>query len=148
MLNNSERFIIAHKTAKQIRSCFDSYRGAFAFALSEVYAMEKQGALAADEKTTAEKLEDLGIDAWERDGMKRYYINDDQLEAVFGLSIDRYNTGNISSASLNGEGISNSRAYKLLGRGIWYDANSDSWMQKTECGNRPLNDTLANSLRI
>lgn len=99
MLNNSERFIIAHKTAKQIRDCFSSY-------------------------------------------------HDDQLEAVFGLSIDRYKTGNICGASLNGEGISNSKAYKLIGRGIWYDANSDSWMQKTEYGTRPLNDTLANSLRI
>lgn len=144
MLSNSERFIIAHKTAKQIRRHFDSYRGAFAFALMEIYAMEKQEA----EKTTAEKLEDLGIEAWERDGMKRYYINDDQLEAVFGLSIGRYNTGNISSAWLNDERISNSKAYKLIGRGIWYDANSDSWMQKTECGNRELNPTLANSLRV
>lgn len=144
MLNNSERFVIAHKTAKQIRSYFDSYRGAFAFALSEVYAMEKTH----EEKTTAEKLENLGITAWERDGMKRYYINDGQLEAVFGLSIGRYKTGNISSASLNGEGISNSKAYKLIGRGIWYDANTDSWMQKTEYGTRPLNDTLTASLRV
>lgn len=146
-MTNSERFTKAHKTAKQIRGYFDSYRGAFAFALSEVYAMEKQEALTA-EKSTTEKLEDLGITAWERDGMKRYYINDDQLEAVFGLSIDRYKTGNISSASLNGEGISNSKAYRLIGRGIWYDANANSWMQKTEYGNRPLNDTLAGSLRV
>lgn len=147
MLSNSDRFIIAHQTAKLIRGYFDSYRGAFAFALSEVYEMEKQERLAA-EKPTAEKLEDLGIAAWERDGMKRYYINDDQLEAVFGLSVGRYKTGNISSASLNGEGISNSKAYKLIGRGIWYDANTDSWMQKTEYGTRPLNDTLTDSLRV
>lgn len=147
MLSNSDRFIIAHQTAKLIRGYFDSYRGAFAFALSEVYEMEKQERLAA-EKTTAEKLEDIGVKAWERDGMKRYYINDDQLEAVFGLSIGRYKTGNISSASLNGEGISNSKAYKLIGRGIWYDANANSWMQKTEYGTRPLNDTLASSLRV
>lgn len=143
-MTNSERFIEAHKTAKQIRDCFSNYRGAFAFALKEIYAMEKTH----EEKTTAEKLEALGISAWERGEMKRYYINDDQLEAVFGLSIGRYNSGNISSASLNGEGISNSKAYKLLGRGIWYDAVTDSWMQKTEFGTRELNATLANSLRI
>lgn len=40
-MTNSERFIIAHKTAKQIRDCFSSYRGAFAFALREIYAMER-----------------------------------------------------------------------------------------------------------
>lgn len=148
-MTNSERFIIAHKTAKQIRDCFSSYRGAFAFALREVYAMERaQKTQTAVEKTTAEKLEALGIDAWERGEVKRYYINDDQLEAVFGLSISRYNSGNISGASLNGEGISNSKAYKLLGRGIWYDANTDSWMQKTEFGARALNETLMASLRV
>lgn len=141
-MTNSARFIESHKTAKQIRDCFSSYRGAFAFALKEIYAMERQ------ERTTAEKLEALGISAWERGEMKRYYINDDQLEAVFGLSIGRYNSGNICGASLNGEGISNSKAYKLLGRGIWYDAVTDSWMQKTEFGIRELNATLANSLRI
>lgn len=41
-MTNSERFIEAHKTAKQIRDCFSSYRGAFAFALKEIYAMEKR----------------------------------------------------------------------------------------------------------
>lgn len=40
-MTNSERFIEAHKTAKQIRDCFSSYRDAFAFALKEIYAMEK-----------------------------------------------------------------------------------------------------------
>lgn len=143
-MTNSERFIEAHKTAKQIRACFSAYRDAFAFALKEIYAMEKT----REEKTTAEKLEALGIRAWERDGMKRYYIDDEKLEAVFGLSIDRYNTGNICSASLNGEGISNSKAYKLLGRGIWYDAVTDSWMQKTGSRTCALNDTLADSLRV
>lgn len=101
-----------------------------------------------EEKSTAEKPEAIGNRAWERGEMKRYYINDDQLEAIFGLRIGRYNTGNISSASLNGEGISNSKAYKLLGRGIWYDAITDTWMQKTELGTRELNATLADSLRV
>ena len=100
------------------------------------------------EETTVEKLEALGIRAWECGEMKRYYINDDNLEVIFGLCIDRYKTGNICSASLNGEGISNSKAYKLLGRGIWYDAKSESWMQRTEFGTRELNETLKDSIRI
>ena len=40
-MTNSARFIEAHKTAKQIRGCFSAYRDAFAFALTEIYAMEK-----------------------------------------------------------------------------------------------------------
>lgn len=41
MMTNSEKFIEAHKTAKQTRSFFSTYRDAFAFALKEIYAMEK-----------------------------------------------------------------------------------------------------------
>ena len=40
MLNNSDRFIIAHQTAKLFRSRFNSYRDAFAFAFMEAYAMK------------------------------------------------------------------------------------------------------------
>ena len=144
MMTNSEFFKAAHKVARETRANFETYRMAFSAALKGLYAMEKK----ANEKTTAEKLEDLGIEAWECGQMKRYYINDDKLEEVFGLSIGRYNTGNISSASLNGEGISNSEAYKLLGQKIYFDAISGEWMQKTSMGVRALNDTLKASLRV
>ena len=40
-MTNSERFTEAHKTAKQTRGCFSTYRDAFAFALKEIYATEK-----------------------------------------------------------------------------------------------------------
>lgn len=39
-MTNSERFIEAHKTAKQTRGCFSTYRDAFTFALMEIYAMQ------------------------------------------------------------------------------------------------------------
>ena len=35
-MTNSERFYKAHAIAKQIRSCFNAYRDAFGFALSEI----------------------------------------------------------------------------------------------------------------
>jgi len=41
-MTNAERFHRAHAIAKQIRSCFSCYRDAFAFALSEVYAMKAE----------------------------------------------------------------------------------------------------------
>lgn len=75
MLNNSERFIKAHKTAKQIRDCFSSYRGAFAFALTEIYAMERQERTAI-EQTTAEKLEALGISVWESKSFSVWFADD------------------------------------------------------------------------
>lgn len=144
-MTNAERFHKAHATAKQIRNCFSCYHDAFAFALSEVYAMERN---ARAEQTTAEKLEALGISAWERGGMKRYYMNDAALEAVFGLSIDRYKTGNISSASLNGEGISNAKAGRLIGRGVFYDAVAHEWFRTGAFGKTVLDGELRDALRI
>lgn len=70
MMTKSELFKAAHKAAHEYRAFFDSYRTAFSFALTEIYAMMKN-----TEKTVAEKLEALGINAWERGEMKRYYFN-------------------------------------------------------------------------
>lgn len=52
-------------------------------------------------------------------GQTRHYIND-WAEQAFGLEIARYNTGNIRSAALNGERISNTKAARLGGK-IWAD---------------------------
>lgn len=52
-------------------------------------------------------------------GQTRHYIND-WAEQAFGLEIARYNTGNISSAALNGERISNTKAARLGGK-VWAD---------------------------
>lgn len=52
-------------------------------------------------------------------GQTRHYIND-WAEQAFGLEIARYNTGNIRSAALNGERISNTKAARLGGK-VWAD---------------------------
>lgn len=56
-------------------------------------------------------------------GQTRHYIND-WAEQAFGLEIARYNTGNISSAALDGEHISNTKAARLGGK-IWADDNGE-----------------------
>ena len=45
-------------------------------------------------------------------GEVRYYVND--AWKYGGLSVERYNTGNICYAELDGEEISNSKAKKLI----------------------------------
>lgn len=71
-MTNSARFIEAHKTAKQIRDCFSAYRDAFAFALMEIYATEKQ------EKTTGEWNT---VPDWfqAKSGLSAYAFNDKQI---------------------------------------------------------------------
>lgn len=77
-----------------------------------------------------EKLIGVGCYVWEKYGRKRIYINEDQLEKVFGLSISRYNSGWICSAFLNGEKISNSEARRLLAIKPYYDCLSGKFVGK------------------
>jgi hypothetical protein len=57
---------------------------------------------------TVQALTALGGKLWERDDRKRVYFND--LSQFLGLEVNRYNTGNVSSARLHGDRISNSQA--------------------------------------
>ncbi|MDP5310434.1 helix-turn-helix domain-containing protein [Streptomyces poriferorum] len=63
----------------------------------------------------------IGGNRWQRNGMDRVYFNN--WAELAGIETTRYNTGNISSASYQGEGVSNSQAYKLLGciDKVWFD---------------------------
>lgn len=65
-----------------------------------------------DEKTTI-PMPRLG--KWTHPGNNevRYYVNN--LTEIVGLEYGRYNTGNISSATLAGDVISNSEAGRILG---------------------------------
>jgi hypothetical protein len=55
-----------------------------------------------------------------RTGQVRRYINN--WPAIVGLDVGYYKTGNIQSASLNGERISNAEAGRLLSAKVWIDA--------------------------
>jgi len=69
---------------------------------------------------------------WERGEHRRLYFND--LMGLYGLEVDRYNTGNISHATLDGEQISNSSARQIadmLGWGkFWYDLNTGKFASR------------------
>lgn len=70
-------------------------------------------------------LTDAGGKLWEKNSMKRIYFSGDLVVEFVGLSVSRYNTGNISGATLNGDAISNSEAKRILGGidKIYYDLN-------------------------
>lgn len=62
----------------------------------------------------------IELNSWKhpRTGQKRYYFNN--WKDAIGLSLDFYNTGNISAASLRGEKISNSKAGQIHMK-LWFD---------------------------
>jgi hypothetical protein len=72
-----------------------------------------------------EKMKKIGGKEWQTGNHHRIYFNN--LIKWFGLECTLYGTGNISSASLNGENISNVRAREIamcLNSGkVWYDVN-------------------------
>lgn len=56
------------------------------------------------------RLVERGARRWTKYGKDRLYIT----EQLIGLEVDRYKSGNISYAELNGEKISNSHAAQLV----------------------------------
>lgn len=69
---------------------------------------------------TAEQIEAIGGKRWtSRTGTVRIYLND--WPTLIDFEISTYGTGNISSASLRGEALSNTRAGKLSTAKVWWE---------------------------
>ena len=77
-------------------------------------------------------LRAIGGGLWERGNMRRVYMND--LAGLYGLRVSRYNTGNTSSATVNGEPISNRRANYLTNTfrvaKLWWDISAGEWASR------------------
>jgi hypothetical protein len=71
---------------------------------------------------TREQMLAIGGSPWQKNGKDRIYLNG--WADLIGLAVTRYGTGNISSATLGGEPISNGKARQLLGQDakVWWDA--------------------------
>lgn len=61
-----------------------------------------------------EKLLDLGGNLWENYGKSRIYLDRDLALKLYGLEVRFHNSGNPSSAKLDGNKISNSKAKGLV----------------------------------
>ena len=83
------------------------------------------------EEQTA-KMIGVGGSEWQAHGKHRIYFND--LATFLGLSVNRFNTGNISSAYIDGEKISNTKAREMLSflsdSKIWFDVDDGEFHHK------------------
>ncbi len=71
-------------------------------------------------EVTAEQIAALRLRPWKPSngrGGTRYYLSD--WMTLAGFQVDRYNTGNVRAASLNGEPISNTKATKTSNGRAW-----------------------------
>jgi hypothetical protein len=89
---------------------------------------------------TQAQIDKLGASEWKhpRTGEVRYYLNG--WTGMVGLEVSRYGTGNISSASLGGEHISNAQAGRLLGVKVWVDATGQ--VRASHPGRQSLADEM------
>lgn len=89
-----------------------------------------------------EKLILAGGNEWKKDGKHRIYFND--LNDLIGLEVYYYKSGNVSSAKLNGESISNSEARRImsaLGGSFYYDVTLGEW-ESTKWTTEYANDLI------
>jgi hypothetical protein len=78
------------------------------------------------EARTEQAMRDLGGRAWEKGGHRRVYFNLDTAFEMAGGEIRRYQTGNISRATLpDGSELSNTRASRL--DNVYYDVKTKEW---------------------
>src|SRR5690554_6183525 len=85
---------------------------------------------------TAEQITAIGGREWTGyNGQKRVYLNN--WYDLVGLEISTYKTGNVSSAALNGEPISNSAGNDLRQAKVWLDVATGQI--RTDIGERAKN---------
>jgi len=77
----------------------------------------------ADERVTL--LLEIGGRRWKQGRLDRIYFNRPAQRG--GLEVDYYKTGNVKSAKLNGEHLSNTKARGLLAGKLWWDVAENQW---------------------
>lgn len=85
------------------------------------------------------RLTAIGGRPWSKNGKDRVYFNADFIYKTIGLDMGYYGTGNISSASLAGKSISNSKARRIISGlpDYYYDLTSGQIMRT-----KPLGQTV------
>lgn len=80
-----------------------------------------------------DKMKSIGGREWIKGDYHRIYFNLDFMADCINLDLDFYKTGNICSARLDGERISNCQAKRILTKldgKFWYDVKTESFMIK------------------
>lgn len=97
---------------------------------------------------TADQIEAIGGQRWsKRDGTIRVYINN--WPEMIGLEYGRYNSGNVSWATLNGEKLANARAANLLTAKVYWEngrimTSLRNYEDVLRAGHGSIEDLIAN----
>lgn len=83
------------------------------------------------------------LKVWEKADRKRAYLNDKAVATAIGMTYRTYKSGGVAEAYIDGEKISNNKAFKILLRfsNTYYDMVNDKWSfnEKAEYADRIMN---------
>jgi len=79
----------------------------------------REGGIVENNTYTTDQIVAIGGQEWARGNVERVYLND--WHDMIGLSVNYYKSGNVSSAKLDGELISNTKAARLIGTSVYLE---------------------------
>ncbi len=109
-------------------------------ALRMAWAEAKASTMTDEEKIAS--LEAKGFKRWTKYGKDRLYIN---AKTLLNLEIHYRKSGSISFSEMNGESISHSEAYRLIGSKIWIDLQ-DNFSKHISADEWETNEIIAPAL--
>ncbi len=143
MFNLSAILKQAHAIARSIR-CKKwplTYREALSQGAKQAWAAARAAIAATPAADSIEsRLVAIGGKVWVAGDKNRIYFN--SLAELLGLKCDFYKTGNVSSATLNGASISNSKGSNLF----WQCKQGKVWFEAGEFHNSGMNSDNADAI--
>lgn len=120
-MTNSQVFVLAHQIARATKIVAGSYRLAFSCALKDIYAG------IVGQKTTEQKLRDMGFGVWTKHDNKRIYINAGDLCKIAKIEVEMHNSGRVATMWIDGYSIKSTRAQSIARQGCFFDCKSGTW---------------------
>ena len=120
-MTNTQIFVLAHQIARATKTAAGSYRIAFACALKDIYAG------IVGQKTTEQKLRDMGFSPWTKNDRKRIYVNVEDLGKIAKIEVDMHNSGRVAQMWIDGYSVKSTRAQSIARQGCFYDCKSSTW---------------------
>ena len=104
----------------------------------------RDGAASGYTSEQLDRIKGLGKE-WQKGGHHRVYF--DNGSYFYGVRTERYGSGNISSATLDGKKISNSEAKRILSKfaysKLWFDLNDQKFRTSGELSSEMFKKTIS-----
>ena len=96
-------------------------------------------------------INEYSLQYWDKKDMHRIYFPTKTLCDIYGLKCSTYSSGRVSSATLNGDKISNSRATKIIilfqfGK-FYYDVDTKQFKSNFMAARKKIHNKLVKTIK-